>query len=351
MFHSTRLILTLWYVLIAVFITGFFSVLMYNGFRFEFERGIQRQKAITSTQLPPQCLSSDDQENSNIPMKRFDPQIIEEIKEHVLTQILTIDAIIVFFSALGGYFLAGRTLRPIKKMVSEQNRFITDSSHELRTPLTAARTSLEVGLRDKALTLEQAKELLRSNLEDITNMQTLSDKLLLLAQYQKQNSHIPFTTISLLETLQQSVDKVMPLAKQKNISISVTPKEYTVIANKDMLEELFIILLDNAIKYSPDNSKIVVSSKKIDKSIAIQIKDQGKGIDKKDIPYIFDRFYRTDKSRSKKNVRGYGLGLSIAKKIVNIHHGIIHVASKVGEGSTFTIQLPYNKKSKSNESK
>jgi signal transduction histidine kinase len=109
---------------------------------------------------------------------------------------------------------------------------------------------------------------------------------------------------------------------------------------KDSLTELMIILLDNAIKYSPNRSTITISSEKIDNAISFSVEDEGIGINQEDLSHIFDRFYRVDKSRSKEKVFGFGLGLSIAKKIVDLHNGNISVQSTKNKGSVFTVKLP-----------
>ena len=112
------------------------------------------------------------------------------------------------------------------------------------------------------------------------------------------------------------------------------------MGNKSGLAELMVILLDNAIKYSPAKSTITYTVTHPDSAIVFSVEDHGMGIDAKDIPHIFDRFYRADKSRSKQDVAGYGLGLSIAKKIVDYHRGTISVISKVGEGTRFVVRIP-----------
>ena len=110
--------------------------------------------------------------------------------------------------------------------------------------------------------------------------------------------------------------------------------------NKDSLVELFVIFLDNAIKYSPDKTAITLTSKKTAQQISVSIADQGIGIEESDILNIFDRFYRVNKSRNKDRVTGYGLGLSIAKQIVEKYNGNISVKSKINSGTTFTINFP-----------
>lgn len=270
----------------------------------------------------------------------LDPDLINETKHRLIVILLTVDGVILVASGLLGYLLAGRTLEPIKIMVDEQNRFITDASHELRTPLTALKSSLEVHLRDKDLTLTDAKTLIKESITDVNKLQSLSDELLQLAQYQKPNGNIVFAKISLLELVNEVIRKITPVARKKNIAIVTKIKDYEIEGNKHGLHDMLIILLDNAIKYSPSNKDVIISTGKSHGQVNISIKDHGIGIDPKDIPYIFDRFYRADRAKSKTTVSGYGLGLSIARKIVSIHSGTIAVKSELNKGSKFIIKLP-----------
>jgi two-component system sensor histidine kinase CiaH len=265
--------------------------------------------------------------------------LIQSTKIRVFEGLAFINLVILFLSALSGYFLAGRTLRPIKEMVDDQNRFITDASHELNTPLTALKTSIEVNLRNKNLRIEKAKELLLSNLEDVNSLQALSDELIKLSQYQKPNGNVLFEKIQLLEAVNQALDKIIPLSQKKKIKISTNVPKVVLMADEKSLIELFVILLDNAVKYSNDKTAISVKARKTDSKIEITIEDQGLGIAKEDIPFIFDRFFRAEKSRTKQQALGYGLGLSIAKRIVDMHSGTIDVESEVGIGTKFTILL------------
>lgn len=269
----------------------------------------------------------------------LDPELIEETKNRLKMILLLINGGILGVSSLAGYFLAGRTLRPIKQMVDEQNRFITDSSHELRTPITSLKTEIEVNLRDKKLSRE-TKKILESNLEEVNSLQNLSDNLIKLTQYQKANGNIHFENVSLKEIIDETLKKVSKLAKHKNITINNLVKDYNLQADKLSLTEAFVILLDNAIKYSHKNTVIYLTSKKTDHFLSVYIKDEGIGIAEQDLPHLFDRFYRVDQSRTKTDVQGYGLGLSIAKQIVDKHNGSVSVESELGKGATFTVQLP-----------
>jgi len=333
MFHSARLKLTVWYLLIIMFISLAFSATIYRILTNEVERfaGMQRHRIenrLQNLNLPPPPIISD-------------PDLIIEVRQRVLLMLAEINFFIFVVSGALGYFLAGQTLRPIAQMVDEQNRFISDASHELRTPLTALKTSMEVNLRDKELTLDQAKKIIRGSIDQVNKLSSLSNSLLELAQYQV-NNHKFFKAIFLKKIVDEVVKKLTPLAEKKQIVIKRKIIEAKINANQESLSNLFTILLDNAIKYSPANSQITVSSKRVDKSIFISIKDQGMGIDKKDLPHIFDRFYRADSARSKADRGGYGLGLSIAKKIVEIHQGAITVDSQINKGTVFTIKFPFS---------
>jgi len=342
MFHSARLKLTAWYLLIIMVISISFSTFIYFGASREFDRILRIEQYRVIHPMQPGVILQrppSDSDLFSIPSQQ-DNELIEWAKLRALEALFGINVIILFLSAAAGYFLAGRTLRPIKNMLDEQNRFITDASHELNTPLTSLKTSIEVNLRDKKLDIETAKEILKSNLEDVNNLQFLSAELIKLTQHQDQNNSLQFEEFSLPDIISEAVEKVKSQAKKKSIVFKLDIPKTQVTGDRRSLTELFIILLDNAIKYSSNKKVISVSVRKPDSKVQIFIKDNGIGIDKKDIPYIFDRFYRADKSRTKQKINGYGLGLSIAKRIVALHNGNIMVESEVGKGSTFIITLP-----------
>jgi len=331
-FRSARVKLTIWYILIAFLITTFFSALAFGGLRVEFERGIQRQRDVESRlQIPPAPLAVN---------RRIDPKVLQEIRDWLIVRILIADGLIILISAISGWFLAGRALRPIKLMVDEQNRFISDASHELRTPLTALMASIEVGLRDKTLTLPRAEKLLTDNLKDVKDLQTLSEDLLALAKY---NTNGKTTIMNIREVIDEAKGKVNSLAKLKKITISVSAKNYSVKGDKNKLIQLFVILFDNAIKYSPKEKMIKIKTEKSGRYVKVSVIDQGYGIHGEDLAHIFDRFYRTDKARTKGDSSGFGLGLSIAKKIVKENNGFITAESTVSKGSTFIVNLPMDK--------
>lgn|SRR3989338_1863664 len=341
MFTRARLKLTAWYLLIITLVSVSFSVAMYKVLTNELDRVEHIQRLRQERQLSMPELNSIPLEfRQKIPRSFIlDQQLVEETKNRLKSMLIIVNLGILGVSSLAGYFLAGRTLQPIKEIVDEQNRFISDASHELRTPITSLKTEIEVNLRDRNLS-KDAKKLLQSNLEEVNSLQSLSDNLIRLTQYQKTNYNIHFDDLSLLEIVVDACKKVANLAKHKKITIKNQVKDFILEGDSPSLTESLVILLDNAIKYSRKNTLITLTSKKSGHSLELEIKDEGVGIAEQDIPYLFDRFYRADRSRTKTDVQGYGLGLSIAKQIVDKHNGSISVGSKLNQGTTFTIQLP-----------
>ncbi|MHB8842019.1 MAG: sensor histidine kinase [Candidatus Aquicultor sp.] len=351
MFHSARLKLTVWYLLSIMVISVLFSLAVFQGATFEINRGLRAQAMRDAVeQGPPQDMfhhpfgrnpgSSVLVLRGLAPGGALDNQLYEEARRRVALQLLSFNGAMFVIAGMAGYFLAGRTLRPIENMVDEQKRFVADASHELRTPLTAMRTEVEVALRDKDFDTPYAREVLASNLEEIEKLQQLSDSLLILGRYQNTGSKSSFKDVSVLNVVEAARQNVKALANNKHIEIEGTIDDVTAEADGDSLVKLLTILLDNAIKYSNQDGKIIVRAYPVKNKVAIIVQDFGTGIRASDLPYIFKRFYRAEASRTKTKVEGYGLGLSIAKTIVDMHNGTIDVESVPDKGTTFTITLP-----------
>lgn len=170
-------------------------------------------------------------------------------------------------------------------------------------------------------------------------MSNLANSLLSLARYQKGNN-FSFTQINLGDVVETVYKKVKPLAEKKKIDQQKDVKQMTIAGVEGELEKLVTILLDNAVKYTPEKGKISLTVKDIGKYALIEVKDSGIGIPQEDLPYIFERFYRVDTSRSKLKVEGTGLGLFMAKEIVKLHKGFIDAKSSPGKGTTITVRLP-----------
>lgn len=273
-------------------------------------------------------------------------EIIENQNEAILLAKARLQANLLFiniFILTGGgllsYYLARRTLKPIEDIHEAQSRFTADASHELRTPIAAMRLENELALTDKKLKIKDAKLLLDSNIEELDKLTSLTEGLLSLARLD--NEEMEKTKVKIKDIVESAIERVLAQAESK--SQIITPKQINagfLFANQSTLVEALVTILDNAIKYSPEKSEIVVSTKKTITTIDFFIQDSGIGIKPTEQSLVFDRFYRADNSRQKNDVSGYGIGLSIAKSIAESHGGSISVESTPGNGSTFKLSIP-----------
>lgn len=334
MFKSARINLTAWYLVIIMAISLSFSAVFFRGVTLEFQRRLNTIESRFNQERPLGWRMMG-------PVHEYFIDDLREAKARVLLILLYTNAVIFVLSGVAGYFLAGRTLAPIEQAMDEQKRFVADASHELKTPLTALQTSIEVALRDKKLSLKDAKSALKGSLEDIENLKKLSNDLLSLTSFQQNGHKLPMNKVDVEDAVSSAYKKIEPLAKEKNITLNLETTNLKLKANFESLEKLITILLDNAVKYTPNGGKVSLSVYKGQRNAVIKVKDTGVGIAKHDIPHIFDRFFRADASRTKGKVDGYGLGLSIAKSIAQLHNGEIKVDSSPNKGSTFIVKLPH----------
>lgn len=263
---------------------------------------------------------------------------ITAIRTGLLWQLFDLNIGALLIGGALSYYLARRTLHPIEVMMDAQARFASDASHELRTPLTIMQAELEVVLKKPQLTIERAKTALKSNYQEVTRLRQLSEGLLQLTH--DPHGNYTFTSVFLDEVVNEAINQVIKLAQAKHIVIADTLPKLTVQGDTQSLVQVVVILLDNAIKYSPSGSMIHIEGWSQGRHVYLSVHDEGPGIRATDLPHIFERFYRADSSRSKHKVSGYGLGLSIAQKIIYQHRGDISVKSTLGNGAIFTIKLP-----------
>jgi signal transduction histidine kinase len=335
MFQSATIKLTAWYLALIMGLSLAFSLVLYNssaeslGVAYDHQRSAIRQQFFSDFGFAPSPLSLD----------RLRGNEIGNGQQRLLANLTLANLGVLIVGGAASFYLARRTLRPIQRSMEAQARFTADASHELRTPLTAMQTEIEVSLRDKSMTVTEAREQLGSNLEEVMKLQDLSNGLLALANQDKQ--HFEPKRVAAQQVLKGAIERAAKAAEFKKISIeNKADANVHILGNKDSLVQLFTILLDNAVKYSPENSTITLSSTTKGNNALISVTDQGQGIKPDDLPHIFDRLYRADQSRNKEEVGGYGLGLSIAKKIVELHKGFIDVSSKADHSSTFTVRIP-----------
>jgi signal transduction histidine kinase len=325
MFTKASIKLAAWYVAILMVLCLAFSFWVYS-------ETVNEARASIDTQL-------------NQPFMRVFPRgdvvkflqkQFEATRGRTVTNLILLNSGVLIFGSAIGYALARRTLQPIEEAVEAQNRFTADASHELRTPLSAMKTEIEVALRDPKLSKEEMREILVSNVEEVDRLNQLADGLLVLA---RPGEPMELEKLDIAKIARESIDRWQTLATAKGISITADINNVIALGDKQATSNIIGILLDNAIKYGPSDSKIEFIVSTQDNHACITVHNEGQGIAASDLPHIFDRFYRADTSRTKNATNGHGLGLSIAQKLAIAMRGNIGVRSKPNQGATFTLRL------------
>ncbi|HEX3328905.1 MAG TPA: ATP-binding protein [Gaiellales bacterium] len=258
----------------------------------------------------------------------------EEDALHGLLRNMLLGAIVcVAVAAVGGWFLAGKSLEPVAAAFARQQTFVADASHELRTPLAVIRANAEF-LQQEQPGSEEAAEILA----ETDRLTSLVEAMLALARGQGGAS--AESRLDLGELVTASAQALRPLAGERKVALDVSVADgMEVRGNADQLHQLVLILVDNALRYTPEGGKVTVDARRIDGSAVVAVSDTGIGIDPDALEHVFERFYRADEARTRA-FGGSGLGLSIAEQLVTEHGGRIAAESTPGRGSTFTVSLP-----------
>ncbi|MCT8975051.1 HAMP domain-containing histidine kinase [Clostridium sp. CX1] len=237
-------------------------------------------------------------------------------------------------------FFANKSIKPIKETFDRQKQFIADASHELKTPLSVINTNAEVLLSNDEDTIKNQSKWIYLIKSEVGRMTKLTNDLLYLAQVDHSDIKLIFTNFDLSEAIENIVLTMEASIFENNILLDydIEP-DIIAYGNSEQIKQVVMILLDNALKYTNPQGKISLSFKKHNTKAVLTVCNTGKGISKDHLDKVFDRFYRVDKSRSK-NSGGYGLGLSIARAIVEQHKGKISVKSNINEDTVFTVELP-----------
>ncbi len=328
MFTSATVKLTVWYLLIVMVISLGFSLLLYTASLGEFSERFKTIEARLREESPQQ---------DKFNFSDFRKNQLDVARQNMITLLIYSNLVILGVGGAASYLWARQTLRPIEEAHEAQARFTSDASHELRTPLAIIQAEIESTLRDKTATKADYKEILESNLEEVNRLHKLSNLLLKLARLE--TDLLEWKSINLVDATKQAINS-FTLSQQKRIKLTTSHKKiFLNNVNPESITELVVILIDNALKYSTPNTSILVSVKKEKSHIYCSVTNQGKGIDEKDINHIFQHFYQAETSRSKDVNSGYGLGLALAKKIINLHKGEITVTSVKNDKTTFTIKF------------
>ncbi|RSJ19303.1 Sensor histidine kinase YycG [Streptococcus intermedius] len=233
-----------------------------------------------------------------------------------------------------------------EKEERERRLFVSNVSHELRTPLTSVKSYLEA-LDEGALSEPVAPDFIKVSLDETNRMMRMVSDLLSLSRIDNATSYLDIELTNFTAFITFILNRFDKIRSQNDDKKYEIIRDYPINStwveiDTDKMTQVIDNIINNAIKYSPDGGKITVSMKTTETQMILSISDEGLGIPKKDLPKIFDRFYRVDKARSRAQ-GGSGLGLAIAKEIIKQHNGFIWAKSEYGKGSTFTIVLPYDK--------
>ena len=316
-FLVPRLKLTFYYSITAIVILGGSSFILYSAILSNFTQ------SILENVLDPNLAQA----------------IIDRAQDILLNRFITIDAVIIFFIIILGFFLTSKTLKPIKLNMEKQKRFIADASHELRTPIAVVVSGLEVTLSNKKLDFSSAKKTLEDVLDEMREFSKLSNSLLDISKYDTKIK-IEHEPVNINELVKSVVEKSENLAQAKEINFKTAmmmDSAITIKGNKMDLSRVFYNILDNAIKYTPQNGTVFISDKIVLNNYVLTVNDSGVGIPRNIINRIFDPFFRGNESR---NTSGAGLGLTLTKKIIESHQGTVLVKSQEGKGTNVMISLP-----------
>jgi len=319
----------MWYLAIVMLISLAFSVTLYSVATGELNRGLQRQTQRIDSQFPV---------FQNDPMLAQDSDYASGA-HRILLRLVGFNIIVLIGAGFASYWLARRTLEPIEAAHEQQKRFTADVSHELRTPLTALRMESEVALLHTESSKAELRQTLTSNLEEVTKIEVLINNLLRLSRLESDELQQGFSPLDNQQLAKEAIAQTQKVAELRGVRVEQKLQAGSIMGDKNSIVQLLVILLDNAIKYSPAGKSVTLSSKQKGDSVFFTIQDEGMGIEPAALNHVFDRFYRADNSRAKNDSEGFGLGLSIAKMIADLHQGTITLQSWPGQGTTATVTL------------
>jgi len=238
---------------------------------------------------------------------------------------------------LGSWWLAGRSLRPAQDAWERQQAFVANASHELRTPLTLIRASAEVAQRGLPAG-DERRTLLDDILAECDHMGRLVEDLLLLSRLDAGRLKLERQRVALADLLTEIQRQVGRLADARGIHLVLDGASGAVWGDPTRLRQVLLILLDNALHYTPAGGSIRLAARPQGRYVVVTVTDTGSGIAPEHLPHIFERFYQADSARRSRG--GSGLGLSIAKALIEAQHGQIRLESRPGEGTRVSLLLP-----------
>jgi len=266
-----------------------------------------------------------------------------ELLQALLILLLIVGGITIAVSAIGGFILSARSLKPARLAYTRQQRFIADVSHELRTPLTLLRADAEMLLRGRKRLDPDDAELLDDMVDETARLATLTSNLLTLARLDSAN-HLPEReTIDLAEVAANVARRTAAFASEKQVTVQVVASAGLLVNGvRNLIDQAALILVDNAIKYNHPGGRVEVRGERRGERVALVVSDTGPGVAPEDLEHLGERFFRPDKARTRRTEQdgGAGLGISIARSVAALHQGALTFLSAPGRGLTAIFELP-----------
>lgn len=261
----------------------------------------------------------------------------DRVLNQYLTGLVILGSIASLMLALVSWWLAGRSLSPAQKAWDQQQSFVSNASHELRTPLTLMRATAEIGLRTHPS--QEQEKFLRDIVDETGYMNHLVDDLLLLSRLDSQRLQLAREVISISDLLAETIRQMEKLSQEKNITLTMDTTKGSILGDPARMRQIFLILLDNALRFTPKDGTIRLSAQPAGKFIEIIVSDNGPGIPAKHLPHLFERFYQV-RTNATDDSRSNGLGLSIAKALIEAQNGSIHIDSAPDKGTQVHLLIP-----------
>lgn len=322
MIKSAVMKMTLWYVVLTMALSLSFSVVIYHYAADELSEGLHSQY-------------SELQASSHHHIK-YSGQEFAFWSERLMMVFVYFNLTVLILASTISYFLAKKTLRPLEESHNAQIRFTALASHELRTPLTAMRADTESILMNHSDDAVLLKRTLNANLADLERLELLANHLLEVSRIRTKKTD-NYQKFDLVEIMNSSIEQAKRVYPSKKLVINFKHQPLYIFGDPMAMQLVISTILDNSIKYSGTKPQIDIRLVRHSQSIEINIKDNGMGITKGDLPYVFKPFFRSNNLNS---LNGYGLGLSIAKEVIESHKGKIKITSPNQKGTVVEIILP-----------
>lgn len=326
-FDRARLKLSLLYLALCGLIVLIFSVAALNAQRYAVNQVVTTLRATTAV---------------------AEQRVIDEVLDQALARfdtafqerLILVNVVLLLVAGILSYILSGYSLRSVRENLENQQEFAADASHELRTPLTTISMEIVALQKTHKRLPRPVKETLQSIQQEVRRMQQIVNGLLTLVRNDRE-SGAGWVVTDLNQVVTESVKQMQTLAAAKEVALQChsAPGKLPVRVIPDQLKQVCLILLDNAIKYTPAQGTVTIDTSIKGRGVYLTVEDTGVGIPESELPLIFDRFYRV-KGLDRTGQKGAGLGLTIAHKLIETARGTIRVSSTIGIGSRFVIRLP-----------